>query len=97
MNPVTLGLIIGNRGFFPSHLCETGREAMLQVLDEAGFNVIVLDAGETAAAGSIESIDEARKVLNSSTPIATRSTVCWSRSPTLAMNAPLPTPSAGRA
>ncbi len=61
MKPVTLGLIIGNRGFFPSHLCETGREAMLQVLDEAGFNVIVLDAGETAAAGSIESIDEARK------------------------------------
>ena len=25
MNPVTIGLIVGNRGFFPSHLCEEGR------------------------------------------------------------------------
>ena len=30
MKPVTLGLIVGNRGFFPSHLCETGREEMIQ-------------------------------------------------------------------
>ena len=29
----TLGVIVGNRGFFPNHLCETGREDILRVLE----------------------------------------------------------------
>jgi L-fucose isomerase-like protein len=36
----TLGLIIGNRGFFPDHLAATGREDMIRVLGEAGVEVI---------------------------------------------------------
>ena len=40
MKPVTLGLIVGNRGFFPSHLCKTGRETVLRVLEEEGFKVV---------------------------------------------------------
>ena len=31
---VTLGLIVGNRAFFPSHLALSGRETMLRVLEE---------------------------------------------------------------
>ena len=40
--PVTIGLIVGNRGFFPSHLAQTGRAEMIQVLESAGFKVIAL-------------------------------------------------------
>ena len=34
MKPVTLGVIVGNRGFFPGHLCEKGRATILKVLQE---------------------------------------------------------------
>ncbi len=57
---VTLGLIVGNRGFFPSHLCETGRATMLKVLEEEGINVIALSPDDTEY-GSVESLAEAHK------------------------------------
>lgn len=60
MKPVTLGLIVGNRGFFPSHLCESGREEMIQVLEDAGFKVVALDPEETPF-GSVESLEDAHK------------------------------------
>jgi L-fucose isomerase-like protein len=60
MKPVTVGLIVGNRGFFPSHLCETGRAEMLQVLDAAGIKVVALSPQDTLY-GSVESLDDARK------------------------------------
>lgn len=56
---VTLGLIIGNRGFFPTHLCVEGRKTILKVLDEEGFDVVVLD-DTVSPAGSVESLAEAR-------------------------------------
>lgn len=59
--PVTLGLIIGNRGFFPSHLCEDGRAAMLKVLEAEGIQVIAISPDETPY-GSVESLEEARKL-----------------------------------
>ena len=40
MKEVTLGVIVGNRGFFPSHLCETGRETILNILAQEGINAI---------------------------------------------------------
>jgi L-fucose isomerase-like protein len=58
--PVTIGLIVGNRGFFPAHLCETGRAEMLEVLEAAGFRVIALDPTETKY-GSIVSMEDGRK------------------------------------
>ncbi len=58
--PVTLGLIVGNRGFFPAHLCNTGRATILKVLEKEGFNVVALTPEESTY-GSIESLDEARK------------------------------------
>jgi L-fucose isomerase-like protein len=60
MKPVTVGLIVGNRGFFPSHLCETGRAEMVQTLESAGFKVVTL-APEDTTYGSVESMDDARK------------------------------------
>ena len=60
MQPVTLGLLVGNRGFFPGHLCEQGRREMLAVLERAGFRVITLAEHDTPF-GSLESVEDARK------------------------------------
>ncbi len=57
---VTLGMIVGNRGFFPSHLCESGRATMLKVLEEEGINVIALGPNDTRY-GSVESLSEAHQ------------------------------------
>ncbi len=38
----TLGLIVGNRGFFPGHLVTEGREEMLRVLASEGIDVVAL-------------------------------------------------------
>ncbi|MGE5551699.1 MAG: L-fucose/L-arabinose isomerase family protein [Bacteroidota bacterium] len=56
----TLGVIIGNRGFFPSELCEEGRTRILQVLREEGFDAIALPP-EATPYGSVETFAEARK------------------------------------
>jgi L-fucose isomerase-like protein len=56
---ITLGLIIGNRGFFPTHLCVEGRKVILRVLEEEGIDVVVLGE-DFSAAGSVESLAEAR-------------------------------------
>ncbi len=56
----TLGLIVGNRGFFPSHLAKTGRATVLKVLDEEGIRAIALSPEETEY-GSIESVSDAQK------------------------------------
>jgi len=56
---VTLGVIVGNRGFFPSHLCESGRRTILAVLEQEGIDVVILPEGARQA-GSVESLDDAR-------------------------------------
>ena len=55
-----LGLIVGNRGFFPGHLAAEGREDMLRVLGAAGVEVIALTP-EEAHYGAVESFDEAKR------------------------------------
>jgi L-fucose isomerase-like protein len=57
MNQPTLGVIVGNRGFFPDHLCDSGRKTILKVLAEEGINAVILpeDVGKY---GSIESLSE---------------------------------------
>jgi L-fucose isomerase-like protein len=57
--PVTLGVIVGNRGFFPHHLAAEGRVQMLEVLEKAGIRAIIPEAGSTDH-GAIESLNEAR-------------------------------------
>ena len=58
--PTTLGLIVGNRGFFPDHLCQSGRETLLKVLAEEGLEAIALAPDDTKF-GSIESLADAGK------------------------------------
>jgi L-fucose isomerase-like protein len=57
---ITLGLIVGNRGFFPGHLAESGRKEMIQVLEQAGIAVVALDA-EKSGHGAIETYEEAQR------------------------------------
>src|SRR5882757_846671 len=58
--PTTLGIIIGNRGFFPAHLCEAGRREILKVLEEEGIKAITLPADATRF-GAVESLTDAQK------------------------------------
>jgi hypothetical protein len=44
---MTMGLIVGNRGFFPDHLAKSGREEMLRVLTTAGMDVVALTPEES--------------------------------------------------
>lgn len=57
--PVTLGVIVGNRGFFPAHLALSGRKTVLKILEDAGINAIITPEDATNV-GAIESLDEAR-------------------------------------
>lgn len=58
--PAKLGLIIGNRGFFPAHLCATGRQDMIRVLQNSGIEVVALTPEESQA-GAVETFQEARR------------------------------------
>jgi len=60
MNKPTLGLVVGNRGFFPDHLCETGRQTILKVLAEEGIDTVALTPEDTKF-GSVESLADAEK------------------------------------
>lgn len=57
--PVTLGVIVGNRGFFPGHLAATGRSEMLAALKAEGINAVIVNKTATNH-GAIESRDEAK-------------------------------------
>ncbi len=57
---VTLGLIVGNRAFFPSHLALSGRETILRVLEEEGIRVIALGTEDTEH-GSVVTLEDAHK------------------------------------
>ncbi len=56
----TLGVIIGNRGFFPSHLCDSGRKDILKTLEKLGINVVLLSTTDTKY-GAVESMDDSQK------------------------------------
>jgi L-fucose isomerase-like protein len=56
----TLGVIVGNRGFFPAHLCDSGRKEILATLEKLGINAIILPTTETKF-GAVESHADAQK------------------------------------
>lgn len=60
IKPVTLGVIVGNRNFFPAHLCDSGRKTILKVLNREGIHSIALTPEDTRF-GSVESLAEAHK------------------------------------
>src|ERR1700716_974745 len=57
---MTLGLIVGNRGFFPDHLAKSGREEMLGALELAGIDVVALRPEESKH-GAVETYEEAKR------------------------------------
>ena len=57
---MTMGLIVGNRGFFPDHLAKSGREEMFQVLQKAGIDVVALDPQQSKY-GAVETHEEAKR------------------------------------
>lgn len=59
MKPLVLGVIVGNRGFFPDHLCKTGRETILKMLKQQGIQAVIVDP-KVGKFGSIESLEDAR-------------------------------------
>jgi len=56
----TFGLIVGNRGFFPGHLAEEGRDEMIKVIKKAGYDVVCLTTNDTKH-GAVESREEINK------------------------------------
>jgi L-fucose isomerase-like protein len=56
----TLGLIIGNRGFFPAHLCQAGRRDILKALEAEGIRAVTLPEDATKF-GAVESLADAQK------------------------------------
>jgi L-fucose isomerase-like protein len=60
MSETTLGVIIGNRGFFPDVLARDGREEILRTLEAAGYKTVCLTPEDTKH-GAVETLQEARK------------------------------------
>ncbi len=60
MGETTLGVIIGNRGFFPAPLARDGRKEILRVLEAQGFKVVCLGEEDTKF-GVVETLQDARK------------------------------------
>lgn len=58
--PTTLGIIVGNRGFFPAHLCDEGRKTILKVLEEEGIRAVCLTPEDTQY-GAVFSNEDATK------------------------------------
>jgi len=56
---MTFGIVVGNRGFFPSHLAKSGREEIISVLESVGATPIVLSPEESHF-GAVETYTEAQ-------------------------------------
>src|SRR5208283_68121 len=57
---MTMGVLVGNRGFFPSHLATSGRVEIIAALEAAGIKPIVLTP-EVTAHGAVETYEDAKK------------------------------------
>src|SRR5213080_2362595 len=57
---MTMGLIVGNRGFFPDHLAKSGREEMLRALESATMDVVALTP-EQSKYGAVETREETKR------------------------------------
>lgn len=57
---MTMGIIVGNRGFFPDHLAKSGREEMINVLQKTGMDAVVLDPQQSKY-GAVETYEEAKR------------------------------------
>lgn len=59
-NKTTLGVILGNRDFFPDSLITTGRQELQEVFNELGIEPVWLDPATTKL-GAVETWEDAKK------------------------------------
>jgi L-fucose isomerase-like protein len=57
---MTFGVIVGNRGFFPDHLAQSGRTEMIAAIERAGHKAVVTSPEETKY-GAVETRPEAAR------------------------------------
>src|SRR6202789_1756941 len=57
---MVMAVIVGNRGFFPDHLAQSGREEILRALQAADIDVVAL-AAEESKHGAVETREESRR------------------------------------
>src|SRR2546429_3266946 len=57
---MVLGMIVGNRGFFPDHLARSGHQEMRTSLESAGVKVVAFSEAESKF-GAVETREEARR------------------------------------
>jgi L-fucose isomerase-like protein len=57
---MTMGVIVGNRGFFPDHLAKSGREEILAALQQQGIEAVALST-EQSKYGAVETHEEAKR------------------------------------
>jgi len=57
---MTMGVIVGNRGFFPDQLAKSGREEVMRALAQAGIDCVVLGPEESKH-GAVETHEEAKR------------------------------------
>lgn len=57
---MAMGVIVGNRGFFPDHLAKSGREEILRAIQSAGLEAVTLDPTESKY-GAVETREESRR------------------------------------
>src|SRR5215470_17637744 len=57
---MVMGVIVGNRGFFPDHLAKSGREEMIRALERSGMEAVVLSP-EQSKHGAVETHEEAKR------------------------------------
>ena len=57
---MTMGVIVGNRGFFPDVLAKTGREDVIEALARAGIDAVVLSPEESKY-GAVETHEDAKR------------------------------------
>lgn len=60
MKKCTFGVIVGNRGFFPDELADSGRKNILTILKKKGYKTICL-TGRSTPFGAVESHADAEK------------------------------------
>ena len=56
LRKMTFGVVVGNRGFFPGHLAQSGRSEMIAAVEKAGHAAVAVGPEETRH-GAIESRD----------------------------------------
>ena len=56
----TFGVIVGNRGFFPAELAESGRKTILKVLADQGYGAVCLTPEDTQY-GSVVTYEDSKK------------------------------------